>query len=191
MMTKGRIVIISGPSGSGKTTLCSKVLSDSRFQGKLVRSISATTRPRRSNEEHGRDYLFMTPEEFQRQKREGGFLESESVFGNSYGTPKKNIEDLLRRGVHVVLAIDVKGAKTVVKQYPDALKIFIQAPSLDVLEKRLTGRASENKDDQGTRLKTARQEMTEAKNYQYTVINDDLAKAYQHLTEILSKELGL
>ncbi len=189
-MNKGRIVIISGPSGSGKTTLCMKVLDSPRFRGNLVKSISATTRPKRSHEVNGRDYLFMGKEEFEAHIKADGFLEYENVFGNYYGTPRRSVEDLLAKGRNVLLAIDVKGAKTVEKIYPDALTIFINAPSMEVLKGRLSERGSENTKDLAIRLKTAEEEMAQAGRYRYAVVNDDLEKAYQRLEGILGRELG-
>lgn len=188
-MNKGRIVIISGPSGSGKTTLCTKVLNSPRFRGKLVKSISATTRPKRDGEVSGRDYLFMGKEEFEAHIKTHGFLEYENVFGNYYGTPRRNVEDLLAKGQNVLLAIDVKGAKTVEKFYPDALKIFINTPSAEVLRERLAERGSETVKDLATRLKTAEEEVAQSRHYQYIVINDKLESAYQELEDILGREL--
>lgn len=190
-MNKGRIVIISGPSGSGKTTLCAKVLSSPRFREKLVKSISATTRPIRSNEVNGRDYLFMGKEEFEAHIKALGFLEYENVFGNYYGTPRRNVEDLLAKGQNVLLAIDVKGAKTVEKLCPDALKIFVNAPSMEALKERLSERGSESTKDLAVRLKTAEEEVAQARYYQYIVINDKLESAYQELEDILGRELGV
>lgn len=189
-MKKGRIIIVSGPSGSGKTTLSEKILASRSFKGRIVKSISATTRARRSGEKHGRDYLFLSHAEFRRARRAGQFLESQKVFDNYYGTPRKNAEGLLRRGKHVLLCIDVKGAKVVRRQDPGALTIFIKVPSLTVLKKRLLKRATETPQSIKLRLQIARQELKEAKFYKYTVINDKLPDAYRQLQQILCAELG-
>ena len=188
-MRKGRIFIISGPSGSGKTTLHKKLLLSKQLKGLLIKSISATTRPRRTAERHGRDYLFLGKEEFLRKKARGYFLEWQKVFDNYYGTPRRSVEKLLRRGRNVLLCIDVKGAKVASRRYPDTVKIFIQAPSLAVLRKRLSQRGSETKKDLVLRLAIARREMREAKHYDHIVINDKFANAVRKLELIITKEL--
>lgn len=188
-MRKGTIIIISGPSGSGKTTLHKKLLLSRRFKKKLVKSISATTRPRRPNEVHGRDYLFFTKKEFLRAKQAGRFLEWQKVFSNYYGTPRHNVEKLLKKGKNVLLCIDVKGAKVVARQFPDAVRIFIKAPSMAVLKKRLQLRGSETKNDLLKRLTIAKREMREAQKYDYIVENKDLFHASNKLEDVVSKEL--
>jgi guanylate kinase len=188
-MSQGRAVILSGPSGSGKTTLHQKLLSSKKLRRKLLKSLSATTRARRPGERSGRDYLFLTKDEFLRREKTGYFLEYEKVFDNYYGTPKRKVEELLRAGKNVLLCIDVKGAKTVKKQFPGALMIFIKAPSLVVLKKRLAGRASEAPKALKARLQRARKEMKEAGRYDYVVINNDLTKAFRQLQTIICREL--
>lgn len=188
-MYKGKIIIISGPSGSGKTTLHKKLLLSRRFQEKLVKSISATTRPKRPNELHGRDYLFFTKKDFFRAKRVGHFLEWQKVFDNYYGTPRHNVEKLLKQGKNVLLCIDVKGAKVIARHFPEAVRIFIKAPSLAVLKKRLQLRGSETKKDLMKRLAIAKSEMREAKKYDYIVENQNLSNATKRLKDIVSKEL--
>jgi guanylate kinase len=134
---KAKIVIISGPSGCGKTTLHKALLLSPLFKGKLVKSISATTRKKRPGERPGRDYLFLSTKTFEEKIEKGYFLEWEKVFDHYYGTPKKHALDLLKKGVNVLLCIDVKGAKNVAREFPQALKIFIKAPSMKILEARL------------------------------------------------------
>jgi guanylate kinase len=184
-MKKGKIIIISGPSGSGKTTLYNHLLEEP-WQGKLVKSISVTTRSKRSHEIHGKDYIFVTPKMFQHKIRAGHFLESEKVFDNHYGTPQKNVLGLLKEGRCVLLCIDVKGAKVVVKKFPEAVRIFIKTASLDDLKRRLEKRASESTADMHTRLTRARNELKEAKNYDHVVVNDNLKTAYKKLRAIVS-----
>lgn len=116
-------------------------------------------------------------------------MEWQKVFENYYGTPRKNIERLLKSGKNVLLCIDVKGAAVVRRDFPHAVSIFIQAPSFGVLKKRLISRGSETKEALKVRLQTARQELSEAKNYSYIVINDDLEEAVIELESILTKEL--
>lgn len=188
-MRKGKIIIISGPSGSGKTTLHKKLLLSRRLKKKLVKSISATTRPRRPNEVHGRDYLFLTTKEFLRAKRAGRFLEWQRVFSNYYGTPRRNVEKLLKKGRNVLLCIDVKGAKVVARQFPDAVRVFIKAPSMAVLKKRLQLRGSETQKDLTKRLAIAKSEMCEATKYDYIVENKDLFHASKQLKDVVLMEL--
>lgn len=176
---RGGIVVISGPSGSGKTTLVTELLRDARF----TYSISATTRPPRGAEVHGRDYLFISEPEFRAWIAEGKFLEWAEVYGRLYGTPKEPLELLLDAGRHVVLNIDVQGAARLREQGVRASYVFLTPPSMDVLERRLRGR---NTDDEATisrRLKTARAEMAEADKYDLVVVNDDLARAAAEVRE--------
>ena len=190
-MNKGKVIIISGPSGSGKTTLSSKILEHSLFKKKVVKSISATTRKKRKGEKHGRDYLFFNRSVFLRKQKLGHFLESQPVFDNFYGTPKKNVEALLKKGKNVLLCIDVKGAKVVHRQIPEAIMIFIKVPSLAILKKRLSGRGTESQKSLDLRFKIAKQELKEAKHYKYIVINDRLSTAHKELEKIFCKELGI
>lgn len=189
-MKKGKIVIISGPSGSGKTTLHQKLLTSRKLKEKLVKSISATTRAKRKGEKDGRDYLFLTRKQFLSRRKKGHFLESEEVFGNHYGTPKNKVRELLNAGKNVLLCIDVRGAGSVIKQYPGAITVFVKTPSLEILKKRLKRRGSETKEDLGLRLATARKELREAKRYRYVVVNDVLPKAFKKLESIVSQELA-
>lgn len=187
-MKKGRIVIISGPSGSGKTTLYKKLLLSKNFKGNLVRSISMTTRPKRKGEKDGRDYSFISEKKFLYKKKAGHFLECQKVFRSYYGTPHKNVREFLKKGKHVLLCIDVKGAMVVWRKHPDALKIFIKTPSMAILKKRLASRATECKKELKIRLKTAQSELKEAKYYDYVVVNDSLKKAFNRLKEIIRIE---
>ncbi len=191
MSNRGRIVLISGPSGSGKTTLHKRLLESPVLKGQLVKSISATTRGKRPGEKNGRDYLFLTPKMFGYKVRRGQFLEWQKVFGNSYGTPKRQVRALLKKGVHVLLCIDVKGARVVWGQFPQALRIFIKTPSMKVLRERLTRRASENHETLGLRLKVARRELKEARHYDHVVVNGRLDHAARDLERIVSRELGV
>lgn len=186
---RGRIVIISGPSGSGKTTLQKKLLESEKLKEKLIKSISATTRPKRKEEQHGRDYLFLSTERFLQKKKVGHFLESQKVFRYYYGTPEKNVRDLLKIGKNVLLCIDVKGAKVVQKKYPDVLKIFIKTPSLQILKERLLARGTEDKKDLKLRLEIARKELKESKRYNFIVVNDNLQKTYAKLELIICQHL--
>jgi guanylate kinase len=187
-MAKGKIVIISGPSGSGKTTLHKMLLASTKCKSKLVKSISVTTRPMRDGEKHGRDYLFISLKKFQYKIEAGHFLEWQKVFDNYYGTPKKNVRELLRAGKHVLLCIDVKGAQVVRKLCPEAITIFIKTPSIAVLKKRLEKRADTH-DSAALRLKIAQQELAQAKYYDHRITNDHLETAYKQLEEVVCRSL--
>ncbi len=188
---KARFVVMSGPSGCGKTTLHKALLASPVIKGKLVKSISATTRAKRPGERHGRDYLFLTPEIFEQRIKRGYFLEWERVFDNYYGTPKQRALNLLKRGVNVLLCIDVKGAKSIAQEFPQSLKIFIKTPSLKVLANRLKSRGSEDAESLALRLKVARKELKEAKHYDHVIVNAELDVALAKLMEIVGQELGI
>jgi guanylate kinase len=126
---------------------------------------------------------------FEERIRQGYFLEWEKAFDQYYGTPKKQALGLLKKGINVLLCIDVKGAKSIRQEFPKSLKIFIKAPSLKVLEERLRRRGSENKESLALRLKIARKEMKEAKFYDHVVINANLKKALENLQQIVESEL--
>ena len=137
---KARIIIISGPSGCGKTTLHKALLVSPLLKGRVVKSISATTRNKRPGEKPGKDYLFLNRKTFEDRIKKGYFLEWEKVFDHYYGTPKKQALNLLKKGTNVLLCIDVKGARTVAREFPEALKVFIKAPSMKILAARLKAR---------------------------------------------------
>jgi len=189
-MKKGRIIIISGPSGSGKTTLNRKLLQSKRLKKKLVKSISVTTRLARLGEKNGRDYLFVSRKLFLFKKRAGHFLEWQKVFDNYYGTPRKAVEQLIKSGKSVLLCIDVKGARTVSRKCPDAIKIFIMPPSLVILNERLAKRGTETPTSLSLRLAIAQREMKEASQYQYVLVNDQLTIASNRLESIILSELN-
>lgn len=186
---QARVVIISGPSGCGKTTLHKALLASPLWKGKLVKVISATTRPKRPRERQGRDYVFLSTKAFEERIKKGYFLEWEKVFDHYYGTPKKQVWNFLKKGINVLLCIDVKGAKTVVHEFPQALKIFIKAPSMKVLQARLKARGSESRGGLEARLKVAHRELKEARYYDHVVINADFNKALGALQHIVGHEL--
>lgn len=186
-MAKGKIFILSGPSGSGKTTLYKRLLAEDK---RLLKSISVTTRTPREGEQHGREYFFVTSKMFLYKKRAKQFLESQKVFDNYYGTPRKNVQKSLREGQNVLLCIDVKGAKVVRRIFPKAVTIFVKTPSVKILRERLTGRGSESAKTIDLRIKTAEKELKEAKDYKYIIVNSDLKKAFRDLKYIIDKELS-
>ena len=182
---RGRLVVISGPSGSGKSTLVRRLLV--RTELRLIVSISATTRDPRPGEVNGRDYLFVSHEEFEQIRARGALLESALVHGQHYGTPAGPVRDASEQRLCVALVIDVQGGFQVRKKAPDALLIFIQVPSLEVLESRLRARGTDNEATIERRLVNARREIELAREYDVQVVNDNLENAVEQLAAILSQ----
>lgn len=189
----GRLVILSGPSGVGKSTLVRKLLD--RVGEGLRLSVSATTRDPRPGETDGKDYHFLTHEEFASRKERGEFLECIEVFGRGhwYGTLIAEVTPSLRAGVWVLLEIDVDGAQRVLAQRPEALTLFVMpADSLEeaerVLETRLRARGTEDEASLRRRLEVARREMERAGQYQHTIVNDGLDAAVDEIHALLHNE---
>ena len=169
------VLIVSGPSGSGKSTLVQKIL---ELPGTMP-SISCTTRPRRATEASGKCYDFVTDAQFEAMAARGEFLEFARVFGkHSYGTPKKWLEEARKKGLDLVLEIDVQGAQQVKRKLPESVAIFILPPSRQELERRLRSRAQDSDEDIGRRLARAREEIAAfGRYYDYCVVNDDVERA--------------
>ncbi|QEG34799.1 guanylate kinase [Bythopirellula goksoeyrii] len=184
----GRLVVVSGPSGVGKSTVVKQVLE--RLAGRLVPSISATTRDPRSGETDGVDYFFLSPAEFTRRREAGDFLETAEVFGRGhwYGTLWSAVRPSLSAGKWVLLEIDVAGAEEVLRQFPDALTIFIQPSTIEELERRLRSRATETPAAIERRLEVARREIALARRYKYQVVNDTVSKAVEEIVNQLQNE---
>lgn len=184
----GRLVVISGPSGVGKTTVVGRLYS---LCPRLVASVSATTRSPRPGEVDGRDYHFLSPEEFARRRQAGEFLECCEVFGRGYwyGTLKSEVTPRLAEGKWVVLEIDVHGALAVLQQYPTALTIFIAPDSAEELERRLRGRKTDSEEAIQRRLEVARREIAQADQYQHRVVNRTVDEAVREICRIL-KDAG-
>lgn len=182
----GKLIVISGPSGAGKTTLLKRMYA--QCKGPLVASVSATTRHPRPGEVDGTDYHFLAPDEFQRRRESGEFLECFEVYGRGdwYGTLRSEVAPRLAAGKWVVLEIDVQGTLAVLEHYPDALTIFVQPESIEELDRRLTARGTETREAIERRLEVARREMAAAERYRFRVTNDDLGAAVARLCEILS-----
>jgi guanylate kinase len=178
----GRLIVLSGASGSGKSTLVRRLLGRPGLN--LQVSISATTRPPRPGEVHGRDYFFVTPLEFERMR--GRLLESAEVHGHSYGTPEEPVLEALSRGIDVILVIDVQGGLQVREKVPCARLIFIQAPSPEVLEARLRARGTDDEETIRRRLSNARRELEMSRDYHIHIVNDDLDRSVDELAEILT-----
>ena len=179
----GKLLIISAPSGAGKTSLARALLAS---RENICMSISHTTRQRRAGEVHGEDYFYVSQTEFLAMVDQGVFLEYAQVYGNYYGTSRLAVEQLLSRGVHVVLDIDWQGARSVRAQMPAAISITILPPSLAELERRLRSRGSDSEDVILSRMCQAKDEMTHCTESDYIVMNDDFNAALHDLTLILN-----
>ena len=182
MRSPGRLIVLSGPSGVGKTTVGQAVLKGRRDR---VRSVSATTRPRRRRERHGRDYLFLTEKAFEALRRRNGFLEHAVVHGFRYGTPRAPVLKALAKEKDVLLVIDVQGARQVRRSFPDALFLFLAPPSTAALKARLAGRRTEDREALRRRLSAARREMKERKRYDHVLVNDRLQDTVRSLRALL------
>ncbi len=184
-MNSGRLVIISGPSGAGKSTLVKQLLEDCRLP--LMVSVSATTRPPRPGERHGRDYYFLTPEDFHQKRADGEFIECFEVFGRGYwyGTLREEVATGLAAGKWVLLEIDVQGMRAVVAQYPEAISFFVRTANLEELEHRLRGRGTETEETIQRRLEVARQEWQFKDQYTYEIVNDSLEAAASEICRLL------
>lgn len=178
------LFILSGPSGAGKGTLVRGLLG--RVPD-LWLSISATTREPRTGEAEGVHYFFLTPEEFRDQVDHGGFLEWAAVHGNRYGTLRAPVQERLDKGISVVLEIDPQGAMQVKEQMPGSVLIFVEAPDMDELRRRLENRGSETEAQVESRLETARKELSLAGAYDFVVINDDVSRATDELEAIVKE----
>lgn len=185
MKKKGILFIISAPSGSGKTTLCSRLVESF---GDLDRSISMTTRTPRLGERDGMDYIFIEKEEFLKRKKRNEFLEWAKVFDEYYGTPKKYIIHMLKKGHDVLLSIDVQGAMKIKRLRMNAVYIFIMPPSLYMLKERLINRSTDSREEIEKRLKVSKKEMSHAKKYDYIVMNGNLEAALENLRSIIIAE---
>lgn len=182
---KGNLIIISSPSGGGKGTLILELM---RMNIGVGYSVSFTTRPMRSGEMEGRDYFFVSNAAFEARIADGEFLEYAEVHGNYYGTSKAIVESLIEEGKDVILEIDVQGAGWVLKRLPTAVSIFILPPSFEALTHRLTARATESPEQLVLRLKNSIGEVMQFSEFEYVVINDEVASASQRLASIILAE---
>ncbi len=184
-MKKGRLIVISGPSGVGKGTVVKSLLA--RDPNTWL-SVSATTRAIRPSETDGVQYHFISQAEFDRMIAEGSFLEYACYVNNSYGSPLAPIEQKLAEGRDVLLEIEVQGALQIKQKRPDAISVFIAAPSFEALAERLRGRKDTDEAAIAKRLETARQEYRIAPQYDYIVVNDEIETAVADVAAILRAE---
>ena len=183
---RGLMFILSSPSGAGKTTLAERLLTK---DGEMVLSISATTRQRRPGEAHGKDYFFVSEDEFKRMRDNGELMEWATVFGHYYGTPRSLVEDTLRQGKDVLFDIDWQGAQQLDEVAgEDVVKVFILPPSREELERRLRQRAQDPEEVVQKRMAKADAEMSHWAEYDYVIVNYDLNESEELLRSILFAE---
>jgi len=179
-------IILSSPSGGGKTTIARELL---RRRTDLGYSVSCTTRAPRVGELNGKDYYFLSTVEFERRRDGGEFAESAQVHENMYGTLRSEIQRVLLAGKHVVMDIDVQGARQFRRAFPESVTIFVLPPSAEILLERLRQRQTESKEQLARRLQSALQELQAVDEYQYVVVNDDLAKAVARVSAVIDAEV--
>lgn len=187
---RGLLIIMSGPSGVGKGTVTKEIMKDSSLN--LFYSVSMTTRKQRPGEVDGKDYYFVSKEEFQRNIDNGNLLEWAEFVGNRYGTPKDKVEMMRDKGYNVYLEIEVNGTTQVLKQYSgsDVVSIFLIPPSLEELEKRIRGRSTETEETIKLRLAKAERELGMKYNYEYIVLNDTVERASEEIKNIIRSKMN-
>jgi len=186
LIKEGAIIAISAPSGTGKTSIVKRIIEE--IPG-LVFSVSATTRKKREYEKNGVDYFFLTEEEFKEKINNGEFVEWEKVYDYYYGTFKSVIEDSINKGSSLILEVDVKGALTIKRIFPDANLIYVVPPSHEALIKRLKNRKTEDDADIKKRLERAIMELSIKEKFDYFVVNEDLDKAISETKNLINKIL--
>lgn len=186
-MPKPKLIVISAPSGSGKTTIAHEIL---RRHPGMRFSVSATTRPKREHESDGKDYFFLSAEEFEEKIRRHELVEWERIYGWYYGSLKKEVDAALKAGVSLLFDVDVNGALSIKRQYPnDAVLLFIKPPSIEILMERLTKRKTENEETIRRRMERVAMEMEKAGAFDFCIINDDLQSAVRQVDEIIMSAL--
>jgi guanylate kinase len=181
---RGEIIAVSAPSGTGKTTILKSILKD--FP-ELVFSVSATTRKKRDFEKEGVDYFFLTEEEFENKIKNNEFVEWEKFYDYYYGTYKSFIEDNVSSGRSVIAEVDVKGALSLKRIYPESVLIYIVPPSLEELESRLKKRNTENEDEFRKRIERAKMELSQKDKFDCFIENDELEKAISDTESLIKK----
>ena len=186
-MAFGKLIVIAAPSGCGKTTIAKAILA--KYPAMFF-SVSATTRQIRNGEVNGKDYFFLTKAEFEERIHTGDLVEWEEIYGNYYGTLKSEISRALQQGHSMLFDIDVKGALSIQKHFPnDSILIFIKPPSFEVLKKRLESRNTENPETLKRRLERVPMEMEQGQQFDYQVVNDDLQKAINEVDAIVQTNI--
>lgn len=178
----GILIVISGFSGAGKGTLMKRLISD---YDDYALSVSMTTRAPREGEQNGREYFFVSKEEFEKTIAEDNLVEYANYCGNYYGTPKAYVTEKLKAGMNVILEIEVQGAMQIKKKYPEALLLFVTPPTTAELERRLRGRGTETEEVIAKRLSRAKEESESMDCYEYLIINDDLDECVKQMNEII------
>lgn len=178
---KGKLLAVSGPSGVGKGTIVKTII---KKRADVVESVSCTTRAPRKGEVHGREYFFLSQEEFARRIEENDFLEYDEHFGNYYGTPKSFVRQALQ-DKSVIMEIDVVGALNAKKEFPECILVMVAPPSLEELKRRLKGRNSETDEEIENRLSRLEYELSHSDEYDYVIVNDNLENAIQQLEDII------
>jgi guanylate kinase len=178
------LFVFSGPSGVGKSTLVRRLIE----RTELWRSVSMTTRKPRAGERDGADYIFVSREEFDRAVRDGDLIEHATVHGESYGTPRRPVEERLAEGKDVLLEIDVQGALAVRSRFPGARLVFVAPPSAEALEARLRSRRTEPEEKIVARMRRAREEMAAVGEYDYVIVNEDLDRAVADAEAVVRAE---
>lgn len=184
-LAKGLLVVVTGPSAVGKGTICRTLLEESK---QIRFSVSCTTRPARPGETDGVEYFFLTHEQFRQKIAQGELLEWAEVYGNFYGTPRKNVEEATDAGQDILLDIDMVGARSVRETYPGAVSVFVIPPSMEALRDRIRVRGTETEESVQRRLDEAPKWIQEGLHYDYVVVNDSLEAAVAHLRSIVSAE---
>lgn len=178
----GSLFIVAAPSGAGKTSLMSALIAK---HDEIKVSVSHTTRPAREGEVNGKDYFFVSQDEFAEMRTQGDFLESATVFDNSYGTSNEAVQKQLEQGFDVILEIDWQGAQQVRKNYPESTGIFIVPPSKNTLEQRLRGRGQDNDEVIARRMRDAESEISHYVEFDYLIVNDDFEVALAEIEAII------
>ena len=181
-MRRGKLIVVSGPSGAGKSTLIRQALD---AVPELAYSVSATTRKPREGEVDGRDYVFLSREQFERWIEDGRFLEWAEYSGNLYGTPENKVEEYLDEGRSVILEIELQGARMVREKRPDAVMVFVRAPNLEETRKRLLGRATETAEALEARMTTALSEVAARDEFDHEVVNSEREQAREDMLKTM------
>ena len=186
LQRRGLLFILSSPSGAGKTTIARRLLAE---DGEIRMSVSCTTRPMRPGEVDGRDYHFVNQPDFDRMVEDGHFLEWAHVFNHSYGTPKAQVKAGLREGQDFLFDIDWQGTQQLYQKLEtDVVRVFLLPPSIDELQRRLTGRGTDSAEVIAARMERARAEISHWDGYDYVVVNDDIDACFAKVQQILAAE---